>query len=141
RGRERRGTAHRQHPALRQVADPIGDHQVPADARGRQRRRGIVRQAGVRGPARRAQRNRPLSALPILVSVMVAFVAEVVNDDVPATVKAPVCVRFPTVSVTVRLPPTFEAPSTVALALVSCALPLAPLLLSVTAPVSGCALA
>src|SRR5262249_27065922 len=58
----------------------------------------------------------PVNRLPALVSVMVAFVAEVVNDEVPATVKAPVCVRLPTVSVTVRLPPTFEAPNTVALA-------------------------
>src|SRR5215469_18911569 len=71
---------------------------------------------------------------------MVAFVAEVVNDDVPATVKAPVCVRLPSVSVTVRLPPTFEAPSTVVLALVNCALPFAPLVLSDAAPVSRLAL-
>src|SRR5215510_12919293 len=82
----------------------------------------------------------PLSALPVLVSVMVAFVAEVVNEDVPATVKAPVCVRLPTVSVIVRLPPTFEAPSTVALALVRLALPFAPLVLSDAAPVSRLAL-
>src|SRR5262249_30831790 len=78
----------------------------------------------------------PLSALPALVSVMVAFVAEVVNDDVPATVRAPVCVRLPTRSVTVRLPPTFEVPNTVALALVRLALPFAPLVLSDAAPVS-----
>src|SRR5262249_18288318 len=82
----------------------------------------------------------PFSVLPVLVSVMVAFEAGVVNEDVPATVKAPVCVRLPTVSVTVRLPPTFEAPSTVALALVSCALPFAPLVLSDAAPVSRLAL-
>src|SRR5262249_53345081 len=78
----------------------------------------------------------PLSALPALVSVTSALLAEVVNDDVPATVKAPVCVRLPTVRVTVRLPPTFEPPSTVALALLRLALPLAPLVLSETAPVS-----
>src|SRR5262249_38299649 len=82
----------------------------------------------------------PFSALPVLVSVMVAFEAEVVNEDVPATVKAPVCVRLPTVSVTVRLPPTFEDPNTVALALVNCALPFAPLVLSDAAPVSRLAL-
>jgi hypothetical protein len=82
----------------------------------------------------------PVSALPALVSVMSALFAEVVNDDMPATVKAPVCVRLPTVSVTVRLPPTFEAPSTVALALVRLALPLAPLVLSDAAPVSRLAL-
>src|SRR6516225_8158666 len=82
----------------------------------------------------------PLSALPVLVSVMVALFAEVVNDEVPATAKAPVCVRLPTVSVTVRLPPTFDAPNTVALALVSCALPFAPLVLSDAAPVSRLAL-
>src|SRR5262245_16395880 len=82
----------------------------------------------------------PLSALPVLVSVMVAFVAEVVNEDVPATVRAPVCVRLPTVSIIVRLPPTFDAPNTVALALVSCALPFAPLVLSDAAPVSRLAL-
>src|SRR6516225_8127466 len=82
----------------------------------------------------------PLSALPVLVSVMVALAAEVVNEEVPATVKAPVCVRLPTVSVTVRLPPTFEAPNTVALALVRLALPFAPLVLSDAAPVSRLAL-
>src|SRR6516165_5167225 len=82
----------------------------------------------------------PLSALPVLVSVIVALFAEVVNDEVPATVKAAFCVRLPTVSVTVRLPPTFEAPSTVALALVNCALPFAPLVLSDAAPVSRLAL-
>src|SRR5215813_11591103 len=78
----------------------------------------------------------PVSKLPVFVSVMVASVAEVVNDDVPATVRAPVCVRLPTVPVTARLPPTFEAPNTVALALVNCALPFAPLVLSDAAPVS-----
>src|SRR5262245_18366047 len=60
----------------------------------------------------------PVSKLPALVSVMVAPVAEVVNDEVPATVRAPVCVRLPTVSVPVSLPPTFRAPTSVALALV-----------------------
>src|SRR5262249_56929884 len=54
----------------------------------------------------------PLSALPALVSVMSAFEAEVVNDDVPPTVRAPVCVRLPTVSVTVRLPPPPGGPRT-----------------------------
>src|SRR5262249_11811108 len=82
----------------------------------------------------------PFSALPRLVRVMVALVAEVVNDDVPATVRAPVCVRLPSVPVTVRLTPTFEAPSTVALALVRLALPFAPLVLSDAAPVSRLAL-
>src|SRR6516164_6115046 len=82
----------------------------------------------------------PFSALLALVSVIVALAAEVVNDDVPATVKAPVCVKLPTVSVTVRLPPTVEAPSTVALALVRLALPFAPLVLSDAAPVSRLAL-
>src|SRR5262245_1889459 len=82
----------------------------------------------------------PLSALPALVSVMSAFEAEVVNEDVPPTVRAPVCVRLPTVSIIVRLPPTFDAPNTVALALVSCALPFAPLVLSDAAPVSRLAL-
>src|SRR6516162_975415 len=82
----------------------------------------------------------PLSALPVLVSVIVALFAEVVNDEVPATVKAAFCVRLPTVSVTVRLPPTFEAPNTVALALVRLALPFAPLVLSDAAPVSRLAL-
>src|SRR3954469_7393516 len=81
----------------------------------------------------------PVSRLA-LVSVMVALAAEVVNDDVPATVSTPDCVRLPTLSVTVRLPPTFEAPSTVALALVRLALPAAPLVLSDAAPVSRLAL-
>src|ERR1700679_3445959 len=67
---------------------------------------------------------------------MVAFEAEVVNDVVPATVSTPVCVRLPTLSVTVRLLPTFEVPNTVALPLVRLALPLAPVVLSDTAPVS-----
>src|SRR6516165_4355761 len=78
----------------------------------------------------------PVSRLPALVSVIVALAAEVVNEEVPATVRAPVCVRLPTVSVTVRLPPTFQAPSTVALALVRLALPPVPLVLSDAAPVS-----
>src|SRR5262245_43264194 len=78
----------------------------------------------------------PVSALLLLVSVMVASVAEVVNDDVPPTVSTPPCVRLPTRSVTTKLPPTFEAPSTVALLLVRLALPLAPLVLSDAAPVS-----
>src|SRR6516225_1734995 len=82
----------------------------------------------------------PVSKLPVFVSVTVASVAEVVNDEVPATVKAAFCVRLPTVSVTVRLPPTVEAPSTVVLALVNCALPFAPLVLSDAAPVSRLAL-
>ncbi len=42
-------------------------------------------------------------------SVMVAFEAEVVKLDVPATVRTPLCVRLPVSSVTVRLPPTFDA--------------------------------
>ena len=78
----------------------------------------------------------PVSRLPALVSVMVALDAEVVNDEVPPTVSAPVCVRLPTTSVTVRLPPTLEAPSTVARLLVRLALPFAPLVLSDAAPVS-----
>src|SRR5262249_57540923 len=78
--------------------------------------------------------------LRILVRVMVALEAEVVREDVPATVTAPVCVRLPTVSVTVRLPPTFEAPNTRALALVRLALPFAPLVLSDAAPVNRLAL-
>src|SRR5262249_16445432 len=82
----------------------------------------------------------PVSKLPVFVSVIVALAAEVVNEEVPATVKAPVCVRLPTVSVTVRLPPTVEAPSTVALALVRLALPPVPLVLSDAAPVSRLAL-
>src|SRR5262249_49924495 len=82
----------------------------------------------------------PVSKLPVFVSVMVASVAEVVNDDVPATVRAPVCVRLPTVPVTVRSPPTFEVPNTVALALVRLALPPVPVALSDAAPVSRLAL-
>src|SRR5262249_35580663 len=75
----------------------------------------------------------PVSRLALL-SVMVAFVPEVVNDEVPPTVSTPFCVRLPTRSVTTKLPPTFEAPSTVALLLVRLALPLAPLVLSDAAP-------
>src|SRR5262245_32568957 len=82
----------------------------------------------------------PFSALPVFVSVMVAFVAEVVNDEVPPTVRAPVCVRLPTVSVTVRLPPTFAGVMRAALALVGLALALAALVLSDAAPVSRLAL-
>src|SRR5262249_54501196 len=85
---------------------------------------------------RRPQHRRP----GVGQARIVAFVAEVVNEDVPATVRAPVCVRLPTVSIIVRLPPTFDAPNTVALALVSCALPFAPLVLSGAAPVSRLAL-
>src|SRR5262249_22747195 len=42
----------------------------------------------------------PLSALPVLVSVIVALVPDVVNEEVPATFNAPVWVRLLTVSVT-----------------------------------------
>jgi hypothetical protein len=59
----------------------------------------------------------PLSTLALL-SVILAFTAEVVNDEVPPTVSAPLCVRLPTRSMTARLPPTLDAPSTVALSLV-----------------------
>src|SRR5262249_46884270 len=82
----------------------------------------------------------PVSRLPVLVSVIVASVAEVVNEEVPATVNAAVWVRLPSVSVTVRLPPTLEAFSTVALALIRLALPPVPLVLSDAAPVSKLAL-
>jgi hypothetical protein len=47
-----------------------------------------------------------------LLSAIVAFAAEVVNDDVPVTVSTPVCVRLPSALKTVRLPPTVEAPRT-----------------------------
>src|SRR5262249_60351235 len=79
--------------------------------------------------------HAPVRRLALL-SVMVAFVPEVVNDDVPPTVSTPLCVRLPTESVTVLLPPPPEAPSTVALLLVRLALPLAPLVLNDAAPVS-----
>src|SRR5262249_55236590 len=77
----------------------------------------------------------PLSRLALL-SVIVALLAEVVNEEVPATVSTPLCVRLPTRSVTTRLPPTFESPSAVALLLVRLALPPVPLVLSEAAPVS-----
>src|SRR5262249_36923958 len=79
----------------------------------------------------------PVSSLALL-SVMVAFEAEVVNEDVPVTVKAPACVRLPRVPASVRLPSTPAAPRTSppARSLVSFALPLAPLVVSDTAPLS-----
>src|SRR5262245_32316862 len=82
----------------------------------------------------------PLSALLGFVRVIVAFVPEVVNEDVPLTVKAPLCVRLPSVLTTVRLPPTLEAASCVATLLVRLALPPDPLVLSDTAPLSRLAL-
>src|SRR5215831_1489720 len=78
----------------------------------------------------------PLSALPVLVSVIVALFAAVVNEEVPPTVSTPLCIRLPTRSVTTTLPPTFQSPSTVALLLVRLALPPVPLVLSDAAPVS-----
>ena len=48
------------------------------------------------------------------VSVIVAFEAEVVKEEVPPTVSTPVWVRLPVESVTARLPPTLEAARTVA---------------------------
>ena len=82
----------------------------------------------------------PVSRLVVVASVIVAFEVEVVNDDAPVTVSAPVCVKLPTEAVTVRLPPTVDAASAVARALVRLASPLAPLVFSVTAPVSRLAL-
>ena len=83
----------------------------------------------------------PFSWLPAFVRVMVAFAAEVVNDEVPVTVSAPVCVRLvPAEAVTARLPPTLDAPSTVALALVRLTLAFAPLVFSDAAPVNRLAL-
>src|SRR5262249_59331420 len=69
---------------------------------------------------------------------MPAFGAEVVDAEVPVPATAPLCVRLPSVLTTVRLPPTLDVPRTKppAKALVRLALPLAPLVLSDTAPVS-----
>jgi hypothetical protein len=80
----------------------------------------------------------PVSRLA-LVSAIVAFVAEVVNDEVPPTVSTPFCVRLPSVLTTVRLPPTLDVPRTrpPARLLVRLALPLAPLVLSDAAPLSA----
>ena len=81
----------------------------------------------------------PLSRLA-LVSVIVALLPEVVNDEVPLTINAPVCV-IPNVSrpVTLRLPPTVDAASTVPVPLTLfvrlASLP-EPLVLSATAPLS-----
>src|SRR5262249_54442438 len=54
----------------------------------------------------------PLSALPALVSVMSAFEAEVVNEDVPPAVSAPVCVTLPAVSGIISVPPPPGGPRT-----------------------------
>src|SRR5260370_42435650 len=66
----------------------------------------------------------PLSRLA-LVSVMVASVAEVVNDDVPPTVSTPLWVRLPGELATGRMPPTIDAPSpgAPALAMLASAVP------------------
>src|SRR5262249_34841946 len=72
-------------------------------------------------------------------SVMVASVAEVVNDDVPATVRTPLCVRLPSVPTTVRLPLTLDAPNTVPSAWFICTLPVAALALSGATWVPGLA--
>src|SRR5262249_58594301 len=77
-----------------------------------------------------------MGLLDVLVSVLVAFDADVVNDDVPPTVTPPLCVRLPSRFVTTKLPPTFQSPSTVALLLVRLTLPPVPLVLSDAAPVS-----
>jgi hypothetical protein len=76
--------------------------------------------------------------LAALVSVMAAFDAEVVNEDAPVTVSAPLCVRSPSELTTVSVPPMVEVPSTspVATLLVRLALPLPPVVLSATAPLS-----
>jgi hypothetical protein len=57
------------------------------------------------------------------VSVIVALLVDVVNDDVPVTVRAPVWVRFPVLSTTVSVPPIVPVPSTVAMLLVRLAAP------------------
>ena len=84
----------------------------------------------------------PLSRLALL-SVIVAPLAEVVNDEVPPTVRAvaPDCVKLPSV-LTVRLPPTFDAPKTrpPARSLVKLASLPVPLVVSDTAPLSRLAL-
>src|SRR5207253_5505641 len=77
----------------------------------------------------------PVSRFVCVARLIVAADAWVVNDDVPPMVRMPVCVRLPTVSVTVRLPPTLEVPSAVAMPLIRLALPLDPLVFSDTAPV------
>ncbi len=82
----------------------------------------------------------PVKAFDALVSVS-APVPEVVKDAVPPTVRAPVWVIAVLVveSTTVRLPPTLDVPNTSAPARVRLALPEAPVVLSVTAPVSALA--
>src|SRR5439155_18224296 len=67
-------------------------------------------------------------------SVIVPFAAEVVNDDVPPTVSAPVCDRLPVESTTTRLPPIPEVASTEIGSAVSREVPFAPLVFTDTAP-------
>jgi len=77
----------------------------------------------------------PVKAFAAVVSVIVALLVDVVNDDVPVMVCTPLCVRLPVLSITTRLPPTLEAANVVATLFVRLALPLAPVVESVTAPV------
>src|SRR5262249_56514763 len=80
----------------------------------------------------------PVSRFALL-SVMVAYAAAVVDDDVRPTVSTPLCVRLPSVLTTVRLPPTLDVSRTRPLArlLVRLALPVAPVVLSDAAPLSA----
>ena len=53
------------------------------------------------------------------------------------TVTVPLSVKFPVVAVAVRAPPTADVPRSSAVALTTVALPVAPVVLSVTVPVTA----
>ena len=114
--RERRRAADRQYTRLgdRRVRRAVDDRQIAADARGRQRRApAFVRLALPLAPVVESV-TAPVRAFAE-VSVIVALHADVVNDDVPVTVRAPLWVRFPVLSTTVSVSTNRRSPRTVAI--------------------------
>src|ERR1035438_5786749 len=70
------------------------------------------------------------------VSVIVAFDAEVLKEEVPVIVNTPVWVKLPVLSTTVSVPPTVDAAKAVARLFVRLTLPPVAPVVTVTAPVS-----
>ena len=75
-----------------------------------------------------------------LFNVIVASVALVVNEEVPAIVNTPLSTMSPVVAVAIRLPPTVEAARFKPDASTTVALPDDPVVFNATVPVNALAL-